>query len=76
MALVLRPQDATAAFNLGVALEDLARPAEAVAAYERALRADPDNADAHFNVSRLLERAGRKAAALRHLKAYRSLIRS
>ena len=41
-ALALRPDDATAAFNLGVALEDLRRLPEALLAYQQAVRLDPD----------------------------------
>lgn len=74
-ALELRPDDATAAFNLGVALEDQKRDAEAVQAYELALKSDPTAADAHFNAARLYERLGERAAALRHLGAYRKLTR-
>jgi tetratricopeptide (TPR) repeat protein len=74
-ALETRPDDATAAFNLGVALEDLKRFADAVACYERAAELDPDNADAHFNAANLSERLGQPAAALRHLKVYRKLLR-
>ena len=57
-ALVLRPEDATAAFNLGVALEDLGSLPEALLAYEHAVRVDPGNADAHFNAAALAERLG------------------
>ncbi|MHC4731341.1 MAG: tetratricopeptide repeat protein [Planctomycetota bacterium] len=71
-ALAVR-EDATAAFNLGVALEDQERLADALAAYERALRADPAHADAHFNAAGLCRRIGRHADALRHLKRYREL---
>ena len=62
-----------AAFNHGVALEDLGRVRDAIAAYERALELDPANADAHFNLAGLYEKRGDKAAALRHLSAYRQL---
>jgi len=75
-ALEARPRDATAVtatFNLGVALEDLGHVEEAIVAYERAVELDPDLADAHYNLSRLFERAGRRDAAFRHLKAYRLL---
>lgn len=75
IAAEARPDDATAAFNLGVALEDLERPAEAVAAYERAVAADPACADAHYNLAGLHERTGSPAAALRHLRTYRKLLR-
>ena len=58
-----------------MALEDLGRAEEAIGAYEQALAFDPGSADAHFNAARLYERAGRKATAFRHLKAYRALTR-
>lgn len=72
-ALELDPDHAVAAFNLGVALEDLGRTREAAAVYERALELDPANADAHYNLAGLLELAGDKAGAVRHLKEYRAL---
>ena len=75
LALAARPEDATAAFNLGVALEDLGRAQDALSAYERAAEIDPANADAHFNAASLCEHLGQVAAALRHLKAYRKLLR-
>lgn len=65
----------TAAFNLGLALEDLGRFRAARDAYKAALAADPAFADAHYNLSGLYERAGDRVSALRHLKAYRSLTR-
>ncbi|HUG41823.1 MAG TPA: tetratricopeptide repeat protein [Longimicrobiales bacterium] len=66
----------TAAYNLGIALEDLGRDGDAAAAYRRALQADSTFADAHFNLSRILERQGDKVSALRHLKSYRALTRA
>ena len=75
LALASRPGDATAAFNLGVALEDLKKDQEAASAYEQALSADPRYADAYFNLARLLERTGKPAAAFRLLKTYRALTR-
>jgi tetratricopeptide (TPR) repeat protein len=71
--LEIQANEATAAFDLGVVLEDQGRLPEACAAYEQALRADPACADAHYNLARLYERAGDGAAAIRHLRAYRSL---
>ena len=65
--------EATAAFNLGTALEELGRWTPATAAYRNAIEADPDFADAHFNLSRLCELAGRREAALRHLREYQRL---
>jgi tetratricopeptide (TPR) repeat protein len=74
-ALELDDQDVTAAFNLGVALEDLGRLEDGVDAYAKALAADPRCADAHYNLARLYEKLGQSAAAIRHLNAYRRLIR-
>jgi Flp pilus assembly protein TadD len=72
-ALALRPDDATAAFDLGVVLEDLGRLDEALAAYQQSLASDPASADAHYNLARLHDRLGDTAGAIRHLQAYRSL---
>jgi tetratricopeptide (TPR) repeat protein len=62
------------AFNLGVLLEDLQRPVEAIAAYRDALALDPQLADAHFNLARLYEEASDSKASLRHLLAYRRMM--
>ena len=75
-ALAARPEDATAAFNMGVALEDLGRDLEAIDAYEKTVGLDPDHSDAYFNLAGACERVGRPAAAIRHLKTYRALVRS
>jgi len=74
-ALRLAPEHVTAAYNLGTVLEDLGDRTGAVAAYQQALSLDPRLADAHYNLSRLYEQVGQGQAALRHLKAYRTLIR-
>jgi tetratricopeptide (TPR) repeat protein len=58
-------------FNLAILLEDLSREEEAVLAYRESLALDPALHDAHFNLSRLHERADRPREALRHLLAYR-----
>jgi tetratricopeptide (TPR) repeat protein len=58
-------------FNLAILLEDLQREEEAVAVYRDALAQDPLLHDAHFNLSRLHEKAQRPREALRHLLAYR-----
>jgi tetratricopeptide (TPR) repeat protein len=64
---------ALASFNLAVVLEDLGRDDEAVAAYQATLQADPGSEDSYFNLARIYERRGERAAALRALKTYRSL---
>jgi tetratricopeptide (TPR) repeat protein len=58
-------------FNLAVLLEDLNREEEAATAYREALAHDPYFPDAHFNLSRLCERANLPREALQHLLAYR-----
>jgi tetratricopeptide (TPR) repeat protein len=62
-------------YNLGVLLEDRARPAEALPSYERAVAADPELADAHYNLALLYEHAGRKQEAVRHFAIYKRLER-
>ena len=73
LALAVEPKNTTALFNLGVALEDLGRLDEAAETYQTAVRCEPSHADAHFNLARLYERQGKKALAIRHLKAYQSI---
>src|SRR6266566_3754177 len=68
-----QPAHATAWYNLGIALEDRRRPNDAVKAYEQAIAADRRLADAYFNLARLYEQAGKRAAALRNLSKYRLL---
>ena len=63
-------------FNLGVAIEDQGRRAEAIACYRVALSLDDRLADAHFNLARLYEASGdleSARAAVRHLRSYRAL---
>jgi tetratricopeptide (TPR) repeat protein len=66
-----KTSSALLSFNLAILLEDLDREEEAVAAYREALAQDPLLHDAHFNLSRLHEKANRPREALRHLLAYR-----
>jgi tetratricopeptide (TPR) repeat protein len=66
-----KSSSALLSFNLAILLEDLERDEEAVAAYREALAQDPLLHDAHFNLSRLHEKAKRPREALRHLLAYR-----
>jgi tetratricopeptide (TPR) repeat protein len=66
-----RTSSALLSFNLAILLEDLKREDEAIAVYGDALAQDPLMHDAHFNLSRLHEKANRPRDALRHLLAYR-----
>ena len=75
LALRADADSATAAYNLGVVLEDLGKPEEATEVYRRAIESDPLLADAYYNLSRLYERAGDRAAALRHLRSYSELVK-
>lgn len=74
-ALAIKRHHPSAAFHLGIALEDLGKLNEAIDAYRRAIESDPFFADAHYNLSRLYEKTGKKIAARRHLKSYRELNR-
>jgi tetratricopeptide (TPR) repeat protein len=75
LALRANPASATAAYNLGVVLEDMGKPEEAADVYRRAIECDGLLADAYYNLSRLYERAGDRAAALRHLRSYSELVK-
>jgi tetratricopeptide (TPR) repeat protein len=66
---------ATLFFNLGVLLEDQDRTDEAIAAYQDALRCDPDHCDSHHNLARLFEASGRVQHAIRHFNHYRRSIK-
>jgi tetratricopeptide (TPR) repeat protein len=70
-----RHTSAVLSFNLATLLEDLGRDAEAIMAYRDALTLDPTLHDAHFNLSRLHERGDRSRDALRHLLAYRRILK-
>ncbi|HEV7610569.1 MAG TPA: tetratricopeptide repeat protein [Steroidobacteraceae bacterium] len=66
--------NALLSFNLALLLEDLDRESEAILTYREALAHDPRMADAHFNLARLHEKAGRSQDAFRHLLSHRRLI--
>lgn len=59
----------TAAYDLGVALEDQGRSEEAARAYRRVIASEPDFLEAHYNLARILEKRGDQTGALRHLAA-------
>jgi tetratricopeptide (TPR) repeat protein len=73
IALTYDARNVTALYNLGVALEDQRRYDPARQAYLDAIALDPNYADAYFNLARLYEQAGDRAAALQHLTRYRKL---
>jgi tetratricopeptide (TPR) repeat protein len=64
-----------AAFNLGLALEDVGRDRAASDAYLVAIAADPAYPDSYYNLARVYERLGDRVSALRCLKSYRTLTR-
>jgi tetratricopeptide (TPR) repeat protein len=74
-AIARLPDEPLLHFNLGTALEDLRRPDEAAQAYQAAIALDPTFADAYFNLARLCEAQGHAQEAIRHLAAYRRLMR-
>ena len=63
----IEPRNAWEWFDLGVALES-SDPSQASHAYTRALAIDPHLADAHVNLGRLLQLAGRTREAIRHYR--------
>jgi predicted O-linked N-acetylglucosamine transferase (SPINDLY family) len=63
-ALAIKPIDAEAHYNLGVALQKQGRRTDAARAYQRALVFDPRFADAHFNLGVLFTEQGHPAAAV------------
>lgn len=75
LALSRCPASALLYFNYAIALEELGRVRPAALNYERSLQLDPDFADAHYNLGRLKETFGDARGALRHLNAYRRLVR-
>jgi tetratricopeptide (TPR) repeat protein len=50
------------------------RKAEAMAAYEAALRGNPGLADCHYNLALLCEKLEKPKEAIRHMSRYRRLI--
>lgn len=60
-------------FDLGNVLDELERPDESIAAYQRAVELAPRYADAHYNLALAFERKGERRSALRHWQAYSRL---
>jgi len=63
-AIAVTTENASAHINLGAALENSGRQAEALTEYREAVRITDDNANAHFNIANLLLKAGQPAEAL------------
>jgi predicted O-linked N-acetylglucosamine transferase (SPINDLY family) len=63
-AIGLNPKVAAAYGNLGNALMDLKRPAEALASYDKAIALKPDVAEAHYNRGNALRELKRPVEAL------------
>lgn len=74
-ALSLDEDERTAAFNLAILAEDLGKPKLAVQRYLAVLEIDADHADTHHRLARLYARIGRREAARRHTRLYRTLQR-
>jgi tetratricopeptide (TPR) repeat protein len=75
-ALELDPDHVPARVNVGRLLHERKQVKlleEAATMYESAVQHEPTHADAHFNLAQLYERLGKKALAVRHLKAYQSI---
>jgi tetratricopeptide (TPR) repeat protein len=65
----LDPTSATLPFKLGVALSELRRDAEAIAAFEEALRLNPGFLEARVNLGSVFLRSGRREEGTRQLRA-------
>ncbi len=71
-AVRIAPGDAQAQFNLGVTLQAIGDFPRAIAAYEQALRIQPDNLGSLNNLSDLLRRRGRAAEGWELMRRYRA----
>ena len=70
-ALNIDPEHAMSHFNLARTLEELGRKREAIAAYLRAIAAEPCYGDAHYNLAILYEREVREyRKAVKHWRLY------
>jgi len=68
-ALAVTQDNATAQINLGTALEQQGKQAEALAHYKTALKIDPNSTEAHNNLANLLDEAGQTKDALENYQA-------
>jgi len=72
-ALSLDSRFAEALIGLGKSLVSAGRPQEAVAPLERAVRLEPTNANAHYQLAFAYRRLGRGPEAAKELAAYREI---
>lgn len=73
-AIALDGRDASAHFELGVALERLGKVTEAVGAFQRAAALDAKDSAAHYRLSRLYDRLGRPEDARREREIHAKLV--
>jgi len=74
-ALSKAPDQATANFVAGLVAMDRTRYADARAALERAVAADPQSPRAHYQLSLACARLGDTAASAQHVEQYRQTLR-
>lgn len=67
-AVLRQPQDPMAHYNLGVALVEERRPAEAMVQFEETLRLDPEHIGALDNLGMILRDVGRRDEAMAHFE--------
>ena len=73
-AIALDGREASAYFELGVALERLGRYDESLRAFLRAAELDPKDSAAHYRLSRLYDRLGRPEDARREREIHARLV--
>lgn len=75
-AAKLDPQFGEAFLGLGVSLISLKRYADALTPLETAVKLDPRNPDAHYNLATAYTRAGRKQDGEKEFAIHRRLIKT
>ena len=73
-AIAIDRRDASAHFELGVALERLGRAKEALDAFQKAAALAPNDSAAHYRLSRLYDRLGDREAARREREIHAKLV--